>query len=174
MRFSQSWDCCPAEHCFVLGFRLNRFASHHVPHGCFTFMGSHERRLLPSPRSYRPLSDRLDGMADSGLYRCLCKAELCECHPSSGGISVIRSSWAASPACGMAALLSTNLHIQFFSITEGRSWWVAKPPGTSWLPITQVSVFQYYPSIVSYQINKEREGEREMYEFVGQLKNRKN
>lgn len=53
------------------------FASHlgfnHVAPGCFTFTGPHEVSFLPV--SLSPLSNRLDGMVDTGMYCRVPKAE---------------------------------------------------------------------------------------------------
>lgn len=121
MGFSQSWDSCHETLCCL--FEL----SHHVSHGCLTFTGAHERGFLPSPWLHSPLSDCLDWVADSGMYRCTpvreC-AELCDCHQTADSRGVICSPWTASPALDEAPLLSTYLHIQVSSITEGGSWWV--------------------------------------------------
>lgn len=121
MGFSQSWDSCHETLCCL--FEL----SHHVSHGFLTSAGAHQRGLLPSPWLHCPLSDRLDGVADSGMYRCTPireSAELCDRHQTADSRGVICPPWTASPARDEAPLLSTYLHIQVSSITEGGSWWV--------------------------------------------------
>lgn len=125
---------CTVEDSVVRCDGLNRSAFHHVPRGSSSFTGSHERdHWLSDHWFYCPPSESLGGVADSGMYRRVCKAEhnsvvevweLCDRWTSVGG-SFVFSCWATSPS-DEAPLLATHLNIQASSITEGWSWWVAK------------------------------------------------